>query len=428
MLTIAIAVVFFLVVLNGLFAMSEMALVSARKSRLQMLADRGSGNAKAAIRLSEDPTRFLSSVQVGITLIGILAGAYGQATIASELRPAFAGLPVIGVYSEALSTGLVVVVLTYLSVIVGELVPKRLALIHPESIALAVARPIDLFSRALHPFVYLLTLSTAAALAILRVKDDDGTSITHEEVESVLAEGAGAGVIEPQEREMMQGVMRLGDRSVRVAMTPRTEIYWVSLSDSDEEVRRDIRDCPHTRFVLVQEGNLDDPIGVVHKRDVADQLLAGGPLDLAEAAYEPLLLPETASVLHALERFKGSPIRMAFVVDEYGSLQGVVTPIDILEMIAGDLAEGPGPQVPSIVRRADGSFLVDGKADLEDLAAELGEPLDAGPEYHTAAGLVLSALGHLPTEGEIVDIGRFRIEVIDMDGRRIDKLLVSEKR
>jgi putative hemolysin len=291
MLLLAIAVVLLLVLLNGLFAMSELAVVSSRRTRLQTRADRGDRGALAALRLSEDPTRFLSAVQVGITLIGILAGAYGQATIAGELDRMLETAPAIGAYSEQIATGVVVVGLTYFSLILGELVPKRLALIHPESIAAIVARPLNLLARVIGPFVTLLTFSTAGVLRLLGVRDSDGSTVTQEEVNTMLAEGAGAGVIEPEEQAMMHEVMRLGDRTVRAAMTPRTDIYWVSLDDPEDVVRRDVRDCPYSRFVLAQGQDFDSPLGVVHKRDVADALLAGGPLDLSALAKEPPLYP-----------------------------------------------------------------------------------------------------------------------------------------
>ena len=423
MLLAAIAVVLLLVLLNGLFSRSEMAVVSARKARLQGRAERGDLGARAALRLAEEPTRFLSAVQVGITLIGILAGAYGQATIAGELARMFADTPVIGPYAHQIATGVVVVLLTYVSLILGELVPKRLALIHAETIAGLVSRPLSVMAKMMGPFVTFLTFSTAAVLALLRVRDRDGSAVTQEEVESVLAEGTGAGVIEPQEQAMMHEIMRLGDRMVRVAMTPRTDVYWVSLDDSDEVLREEVRACPYSRIVLARGHDFDSPLGVVHKRDVADALLAGLPLNLGALAKEPIYIPETTSLLGALEQLKASPLHMAFVVDEFGGLEGIITPTDLLEMIAGDFPEAHDKQSAAIIRRDDGSFLVDGKADLLELGDALGAKFDGG-SFHTAAGLVLNHLGRLPLEGQVVDIGGFEAEVVDMDGRRIDKLLI----
>ncbi len=425
MLLAATAVVLLMVLLNGLLTMSELAVVSARRARLQAMAERGDQGARVALRLAEEPTRFLSAVQVGITLIGILIGAYGEATIAGELQLRFKDLPMVGKYADEISTGVVVVLLTYFSLILGELVPKRVALIHAESIATLVSRPLNLVAKMMGPFVTLLTFSTAAVLALLRVRDRDGSMVTQEEVETVLAEGTGAGVIEPQEEAMMHEVMRLGDRMVRVAMTPRTDVYWISLDDPPEVILEEVRACPYSRIVLARGHDFDSPLGVVHKKDIADVLLAGAPLDLGALAKEPIYIPETTSLLGALEQLKASPVHMAFVVDEFGGLEGVITPTDLLEMIAGDFPEGHDKATAAIVKREDGSFLVDGKADLLELGDVLGEEFDGG-SFHTAAGLVLNHLGRLPKEGEVVVIGGYEAEVIDMDGRRIDKLLIRK--
>ncbi|MFZ5718695.1 MAG: hemolysin family protein [Pseudomonadota bacterium] len=425
MLIIASAVVLLLVLLNGVFAMSELAVVSSRRSRLQARAERGDRGAQAALRLADEPTRFLSAVQVGITLIGILAGAYGQATIAGELDRMLEGAsPVIAPYSEQIATGLVVVVLTYLSLILGELAPKRIALANPEAIAVVVARPLAWLAKAMGPFVTLLTFSTATVLRLLRVRDERGGMVTQEEVESVLAEGTGAGLIEPEEQAMIHEVMRLGDRPVRVAMTPRTDIYWISLEQPDAAIREELRVCPHTRVVLVEGEDFDGPLGIVHMKDVADALLGGAPLDLRALAREPLYIPETTSLLQALEQFRRSRVHMAFVVDEFGGLEGLLTATDLLEMIAGDLPEAHDVAHAHILAREDGSFLVDGKTDVLELSGALEESFE-GTGFHTAAGLVLERLGRLPSEGEEVTIGRYRVEVIDMDGRRIDKLLFT---
>jgi len=428
MLYFASAVVLLLVVLNGLFAMSELAVVSSRRPKLQSRAERGSRGAAAALRLAENPTRFLSSVQIGITLIGILAGAYGEATIAAELRRMLATVPPLAPYAEAIATGLVVVAITYLSLIVGELVPKRLALIMPEAIAASVARPLTVLAAVMSPFVSLLTHSTAAVLRLLRVRDRDRTTVTHEEVETVLAEGTGAGLIEPGEHAMMAEVMRLGDRPVRAAMTPRPDVYWVSLDDPEPVLREEVRTCPYTRFVVAEGLDFDNPVGVVHKRDVADQLLSGAPLDLRALASQPLVLPEGASLLSALEQFKASPGHLAFVVDEFGGLVGVLTLTDLMEEIAGEFPEAHDePGAGAIVRREDGSFLVDGRASLEDLADALGADFPAGREFHTVAGLVLDLAGRLPSEGEVLQVGDYEAEVVDMDGRRIDKLMFRRR-
>jgi putative hemolysin len=426
MLLLATSIVFLLILLNGIFAMSELAVVSSRRAKLQAKADRGNKGAAAALKLSEDPTRFLSAVQVGITLIGILAGAFGQATIAAELDQRLEVYPALAAYSEQISTGVVVVLLTYFSLILGELVPKRLALIHPETIASVVAAPLTLLAKMMGPFVTLLTFSTATVLAFLRVRDSDGSSVTQEEVETVLAEGAGAGLIEPQEQAMMQEVMRLGDRAVRVAMTPRTDVYWVSLEDDEATLREEVRACPYSRVVVVSGQDFDSPLGVVHKRDIADALLRGEPLDLRKLAKTPVYLPETTSLLQALEQLQKSPQHLAFVVDEFGGMEGVITPTDLLEMIAGDFNESHDTVVTSIVEQEEGVFLVEGRTDVMELADVLDANFEGGG-FHTAAGLVLHHLGRLPQKGEVVTIDRFVVEVTQMDGRRIDKLVFRRK-
>ncbi len=421
MLLFAGAVVLLLVVLNGIFSMSELAVVSSKRPKLQSRAERGDKGAAEALKLANDPNRFLSAVQVGITLIGILAGAYGQATLAGELDKLINPIPFLTPYSEAISTGIVVVVLTYLSLIIGELVPKRLALLFPERIAGVVARPLNLMSLILGPFVSLLTGSTSLVLKLMGIRDEKGEAITQEEVETTLAEGMGAGLIEPGEKQMMTEVMRLGDRTVRVAMTPRTEVYRVSIDEAD--VISQIRDCPYSRFVVVRGQDIEEPVGVAHKRDIADALMAGQPLDLLSIVQEPIYIPVTTSLLLALERFKESRLHMAFVINEYGGFEGVLTPTDLLEMIAGDLNETHDDDRLMIVRREDGSFLVDGRADLVELGDAIGEDFEIGAGFHTVAGLILHRLGRFPKEGEIVTLGRFKVEIVDMDERRIDKLL-----
>lgn len=425
MLLISIVAVLLLLVLNGLFAMSELAVVSARRGKLQGRADRGDKGAAAALRLADHPTRFLSSVQVGITLIGILAGAFGQATIAAELDLVLETFGPLAPYSEALSTALVVITLTYLSLIVGELVPKRLALIFPETMASLAARPLTWLAVAMGPFITLLTTSTAGVLRLMGVRDAQGEAMSHEDVEMALAEGARAGLIEPAEQRIMTEVMRLGDRPVRAAMTPRREVYWISLADTPAKIREDVRNCPYSRIVVSRGQDIDDPLGVLHKKDVADLLIDDAAFDLEPLVHTPLFIPDTTSILRALEQFKKTTTHMAFVVDEFGNLEGVITPIDLLEMIAGDFPEDHDAAATMILERADGSFLVDGRADLMDLGDRLGESYEETEGFHTAAGLVLHRLGRIPTEGETAIIRRYRIEVVDMDDRRIDKLLFT---
>ena len=427
MLAIAIVVVLLLVVLNGLFSMTELAVVSSRKSKLQSRAERGDRGARAALKLAEEPTHFLSAVQVGITLIGIAAGAYGQAAIAGELNIIFERLfPGFQAYTEVISTILVIVFITYVSVIVGELVPKRLALIFPEPIASKMAAPISMVAIVLKPFVVLLTASTSGILKVMGVKDRDGSDVTQEEVETMIAEGTASGLIEPEEQEMIEEILRLGDRPIRVAMTPRHEVFWIALDDTEEQLRQEIRTCPYSRIVVARENDVDNPLGVVHKKDLLDSLLDNGEFNVERLVQTPAFIPQSTSVLKALEILKASKVHMAFLVDEFGAFEGVVTATDLLEMIAGDFDEGHDEEEAYIRRREDGSWLVDGQTDIDELADALGEDFGEAEGFHTVAGLVLHQLSRVPDEGEVLQLGRFEVEVIDMDDRRIDKLLFRQ--
>ena len=425
MILLALAVVFLLVLLNGVFSMSELAVVSARRARLQTYADRGDKGAKLALAMAEHPTRFLSAVQVGITLIGILAGAYGQATIAGALDLWLEPFPVIGPHSEIIATIVVVIGLTYVSVILGELVPKRLALLFPDAIARRMAPFLAIVAMVLRPFVTVLTVSTAAILKLMGVRDERTNDMTAEEVETVLAEGADAGLIEPEERSMIQEVLRLGDRPVRVAMTPRRDLFWISLADTPEEILAEIRSCRYSRIVVATDDDLDGDIGVVLKKDLLDAALSGGPIDVLAHVQQPIAIPETMSLLRAMALFKQTPLHMALVVDEFGSVQGVITPIDLLEMIAGDFPESHDDTETRILRREDGSWLVDARLDIQELNDALGEAFEAEGGYHTVAGLILDRLGRIPREGEILELGPFDVEIVDMDGSRIDKVILK---
>lgn len=427
MLAIAILVVLLLVVLNGLFAMTELAVVSSRKSKLQSRAEKGDRGARAALKLADEPTHFLSAVQVGITLIGILAGAYGQAAIAGELNHILERtFPAIASWSEAIATGVVVVMITYVSLIVGELVPKRIALIFPEAVASKMAGPISTLALVLKPFVLLLTASTSGILKVLGVKDRDGSDVTQEEVETMIAEGTSAGLIEPEEQIMIEEILTLGDRPIRVAMTPRHEVFWIALDDTEEQLREEIRTCPYSRIVVAKENDVDNPLGVVHKKDLLDSLLDNGEFNVERLVQTPAFIPQSTSVLKALEIMKSSKVHMAFLVDEFGAFEGVVTATDLLEMIAGDFDESHDEGEAMIRLREDGTWLVDGQTDLEELADELGEDFGEQEGFHTVAGLVLHQLSRVPDEGEVLQLGRFEVEVIDMDDRRIDKLLFRQ--
>ena len=427
MLAFAIVVVLALVLLNGLFAMTELAVVSSRKSKLHSRAERGDRGARAALKLAEDPTHLLSAVQVGITLVGILAAAYGQAAIGGELnRIIAAAIPGLAEWSQVIATGIVVVCITFVSVIVGELVPKRLALIFPEAIAAKMATPISTLAIVLKPFVVLLTASTSAILKLMNVKDRDGSDVTQEEVETMIAEGTASGLIEPEEQTMIEEILRLGDRPIRVAMTPRHEVFWVALDDSEEQLREEVRTCPYSRIVVAKENDVDNPLGVVHKKDLLDSLLDNGEFNIERHVQTPAFIPQSTSVLKALEIMKASKVHMAFLVDEFGAFEGVVTATDLLEMIAGDFDEGHDDAEVNVRQRDDGSWLVDGQTDIDELADVLGEDFGEAEGFHTIAGLVLHQLSRVPDEGEILQLGRFEVEIIDMDDRRIDKLLFRQ--
>ena len=411
----------------GLFAMTELAVVSSRRSKLQARAERGDRGARAALKLSEDPTRFLSAVQVGITLIGILAGAFGQATIAGELdRILTAAFPVLDAYTEFFATAVVVIGITYVSLIVGELVPKRLALIFPEAVASKTAGPLSTIAIVLHPFVSLLTASTSGILKVMGVKDRDGSDVTQEEVETMIAEGTASGLIEPEEQVMIEEILRLGDRPIRVAMTPRHEVFWLALDDTEEQLREEVRTCPYSRIVVAKENDVDNPLGVVHKKDLLDSLLDNGEFNIQKHLQTPAFIPQSTSVLKSLEILKASKVHMAFLVDEFGAFEGVVTATDLLEMIAGNFDEGHDEGEDLLRQQADGSWLVDGQMDLDDLADELGEDFGEADGFHTVAGLVLHQLSRVPDKGEILQVGRFEVEVVEMDDRRIDTLLFRQ--
>jgi len=419
-----LAVVVGLIVLNGLFAMAEMAIVSSRRIRLQQMAENGSRGAARALALSENPSRFLSGVQVGITLIGILSGAFGGATLGVRLGEFLNAHGWLGAYAEEVAFGAVVVGITYVSIVLGELVPKRIALSTPETIASVLAGPLQSIVLVARPMVWLLENTTAAVLALLRVKADKRSGVTEEEVKLAIAEGTESGVIDEVEEEMIHGVLALADRSVEAVLTPRTDVYWIDLDDEPDRIAREIADCPYSRIVVARGGDIGRPIGIVQKKDLLTGLLAGKPLRIEEHLIQPLFVPETLPVLRLLEMFRSANVHIALVVDEYGDFTGVVTLHDVLEGIAGDITQGDEGEAKEIVKRADGSWLVDGRASIDELKEELGIE-DTPEDYHTAAGLALEKLARIPVEGDSFVVGDWRVEVIDMDGKRIDKLIFN---
>jgi putative hemolysin len=419
---IDIATLLALFILNGFFAMAEMSIVSSRRIRLQQMADGGRPGAAQALALADNPGSFLSAVQVGITLIGILSGAFGGATLGVRLGPVLDDVPWIAPYGTQIAVALVVVGITAASVIVGELVPKRIALASPEKIAVRVARPLQILAAVARPFVWVLERSSAPLLKLVGVPEHRSHTVTEEEVRFAIAEGTEAGVIDEVEEEMIHGVLGLADRSVAAIMTPRPDVHWIDLDDDREAIANEIACCPYSRLVVARGGDLGRPLGVIQKKDLVTDLLSGTPLNIEAHVREPIYIPETAEVLRMLEMFRAVPVHVAFVVDEYGDFLGLVTLTDVMEAIAGEIPEEHAPQSEDIVRRADGSWLVDGRASVDVLKDKLGIDQPDG-DFHTAAGLALERLARIPDEGDTFEIGDWKVEIIDMDGKRIDKLL-----
>lgn len=422
-----IGVIILLVLLNGAFAMSELAIVSSRRSRLVAMQRRGSLGAEAALALADDPQRFLPTVQVGITLVGIFAGAFGGARLSGTIGAWLKGLPGLGPYGDEIAFALVVIAITYLSLILGELVPKQVALRNPERVAVVVARPMARLSRFSAPIVWVLGRSSAVVLRLFGPAVPGEQSVTEEEVKAVVAEGAQAGALETEERHMIERVLRLADKPVRALMTPRNDLAWLDRSDSPADIAARLRASDVTRFI-VADGRVDNVVGVVVAKDLLDQMLEGAPMSLAAVLRQPLVLPDTLSALDALERLRGDRLGLALVMDEYGSFEGVVTASDLLEAIVGDL----GPPEPAsegvAIERADGSLLLDGSMPSDELRAQLELPeLPAAGTYHTVAGLMLALLKRVPREGDRIVWAGWRFEIVDMDGRRVDKVLASRE-
>jgi putative hemolysin len=415
-----------LVLLNGVFALSEMAIVSSRKPRLKAMADRGSAGAKTALRLIEDPSKLLSTVQIGITLIGVLAGAYGATALSDDFGPWIAQtFPTVKDEAPSIAFGMVIVLTTFLSLVLGELIPKRIALAAPEPMAVIMAPVMALMETAASPLVWMLRTLTDGVVRILGIARTRQEDVTEEELQSLIDEGAKVGVIEEEEREMIEGVMRLGDRSVKAIMTPRTEMVWLDLSSTREELIQEVRDSGHSRFP-VGDGDADKIVGVVQTKELFSHLAAFGAIDLQAVMHPAAFVPETMPVLKLLEAMRGNPVRMVMVSDEYGAVLGLVTAADLLESIAGDdaLSEDEGLSPP--VKREDGSWLIDGMTPVDEFEQLVGvRRLDEEEGYSTVAGMVMHLLRAVPKEGDRVERYPLCIEVVDMDGRRVDKVLVT---
>ncbi|HZD10738.1 MAG TPA: hemolysin family protein [Candidatus Binatia bacterium] len=423
--TFEIAIVLLLILVNGIFAMSEIAIVSARRVRLERMARNGNRGAQRALELVNTPNRLLSTVQVGITLVGIFAGAFGGATIADELADVLSRIGPLRPYAASISLALVVGIITFLSVVVGELVPKRIALQNPERVSSLVARPMELISLAAAPIVRLLSLSTEGVLRLLGIEARPQSAVTEEEIRVLVEQGAQAGMIEEVERDMVESIFRLDDRPLEAMMTPRLEIVWLDVNNRAEENRRLIETSTFTRFPVC-DGSLDNVLGIVHSKDLLSNCLDGRPLQIAEAMRPPLFVPETVHALRALERFKQSGIHMALLIDEYGGIEGLVTLFDILEAIVGDIPTLGEQEDQQIVQREDGTWLVDGLLPIDEfmLAFDLRE-MPAEGSYQTLGGFMVLMLGNVPSTGEYFEWHEMRFEVADMDGHRVDKILIA---
>ena len=414
-----------LIIINGLFSMTEIAVVSSRSVRLARAAEGGSKGAAAAMDLQLKPDRFLSAVQIGITLVGILSGAFGGAMLSGEVAGLIATVPALEPYAASIAFGLVIVVITYFSLVIGELVPKNIALAMPEKIATIFSRPMKAVSSFTAPIVWILSGSTRFILGIFRIGQTNESGITEDEIKAHIAHGTEIGVLEEVEQELIESIIRLDDQRVTAVMTPRLKIEWL---DVEEGLEINIKELAETRFsrLPICRGDLDEVIGVAKARDILTQVLAGQDLDLEAIAKEPVFVPETMSALELLEKFKGAGNSLALVIDEFGSVTGLVTLNDILEEIVGDLPAG-GVVRQSVTVRDDGSMLIDGQISMMEVAELLklrNLPEDEHEAYHTLAGFVLARLERVPAEGDSFEWDGIQFEVMDMDGRRVDKVLV----
>ena len=424
-----VALLLFLIVVNALFAMSEMALTTSRKARLAVMAEAGDLGAQAAQVLHENPTKFLSTVQIGITSIGVLNGIVGDAAFSQPLAHWLnAVLPALSTRAaDVTGTAMVVVIITFLTIIFGELVPKRLGQMYPERVAVLVARPMDMLSSATRPFVWLLTVCTQATLRLLGIRNAPSRSVTEEEIAASLEEGLDAGVIEAKEHQMVRNVFRLDERQIGSMMIPRAEITWVNQLAAVPEILAQMSDGGHSRYPVCRDG-LDDVVGVIQAQDLLLPLSRGEAPDLGALMKPPVFVPETLSGMELLDHFRATGAELVFVVDEYGAVQGVITVRDVLEAITGEFSP-PSADDAWAVRRADGSWLLDGLIPVPELKdrLEIRElPEEDRGRYNTLAGMVMLLLGRLPRTTDVVEWDGWRFEVVDLDGKRVDKVLVSQ--
>jgi putative hemolysin len=420
------AIILALIALNGVFAMSELAIVSARSAKLQAMADNGNSGADAALRLARDPGKFLSTVQIGITLIGIIAGAYSGSALGGPVGERLMLLGIPKDWAMTVGFSIVIGLTTYLSLVVGELVPKQFALVAPERIAVVMSVPMEWMARITAPFVWLLDKSSAVIFGLIGLRRDSRQALTGEELRMVFAEATHVGLIEEHEHKVIAGVVRLADRPVREVMTPRTEIELISVDASPAEVQKTLIESLHTRLPVTGD-NADNIIGVVQSRDIVAAQLKGKPLDLLGLMRKAEIVPDQLDAMDALEILRSSEVPMLLVHDEYGHFEGIVTPNDLLSAIAGEFASDQEQgSAANIVTLSDGSMLISGSMAADAMADALDIALPEDRDYATAAGHALYLLRHLPQEGEAFDDQGWRFEVVDMDGRKIDKLRVRK--
>lgn len=425
--TIEFVIVILLILANGVFAMSETAFVSARRVRLQQWANEGNAKAAAALEFVNSPNRLLSTVQLGITLIGILAGAFGGATIAGALSEKIHAIPWLAPYSNAIALALVVIIITYLSLVIGELVPKRIALNNPERIAMFMVTLMRVLSAIASPFIHLLSLSTEGILRLIGLRPSSEPPITEEEINVLIEEGTQIGTFEAAEQDMIERIFRLGDRRVSALMTHRPDIVWLDINDPLLEITKEIRESTYSRFPVC-DGSLDNVLGMLHVKDLLLQSMAGQHFDLKAALQAPVYVIENSSTLKVLELFKQTGQQAALVIQEYGDIEGLITFNDILEAIVGDISSRDELDQPQVVQREDGSWLLDGMLPIDELKEILNVralPEESGGDYETLAGFMLTELGRIPAPADHFEWNKFRFEVMDMDGRRIDKVLVQ---
>jgi len=424
MLILEISIVAVLIILNGLLALSELAIVSSRPARLRAMIERNVIGSRRALALASNPGKFLSTVQIGITLVGVLSGAFSGATLGLRLADWLIGLGISERVAEPLAVAVVVALITYASLIIGELVPKQIALRNPEAVAVRVAPAMTLLAKVASPLVWILDVSGKAALWLLGHHGATKERVTEEEIKTLIAEAESAGVLEPGEKEMIAGVMRLGDRPVRAVMTPRWDVDMLDLASAREEIRAAIAKSPHSRLP-VYDRNPDEVLGVVQAKQLLDACMAGEDLDIRAFVRHAPVIPDSVDARDVVAILKASPVHIGLVHDEYGHFEGVVTTADILESIVGVFRSEEGPIEPAMVRRDDGSLLISGWMPVDEFAERTGIRLPADRSYHTVAGYVLDRFGALPSVGDRFDAHGWRFEVVDLDGRRVDKVLAT---